>query len=104
MSIEYLHKLLGYWCEALGIADAPRLEVVSQSEIPGCDAMADFDDQRATVWRVRMRSGDMGDVEKTLVHELLHVRSGCTDACHEAWICDVASALVSLRRAAKAEK
>lgn len=93
MTLHDWHYRLGYWCEVLGIRDTPRLELVDQSAIPGCDAMADFDDQRATLWRIRIRRGCHERPDELLVHELLHVRTGCTDACHEAWICDVARAI-----------
>jgi hypothetical protein len=33
-------------------------------------------------------------MERVLVHELLHVRTGLTDPIHEAWIDDLARALV----------
>ncbi len=40
------------------------------------------------------------DPDLIMCHELLHVRTGLTDATHEAWICDVAAALVALKRRA----
>lgn len=91
------HRRLGYWCEILGIQTAPRLEIVPSAEIPGCDAMADFDDERASIWRVRIRRGRHANPDRLLVHELLHVRTGLTDAAHEAWICDVAAAITRPR-------
>lgn len=93
MTLHDWHYRLGYWCEVLNIRDTPRLEIVDQSVIPGCDAMADFDDSRATRWVVKIRRGCHERPDELLVHELLHVRTGCTDACHEAWICDVARAI-----------
>lgn len=93
MTLLDWHYRLGYWCEVLNIRDTPRLEIVPPEAIPGCDAMADFDDERATKWAVRIRSGTHARPDRLLVHELLHVRTGCTDAIHEGWICDIADAL-----------
>jgi hypothetical protein len=93
------HRLLGYWCEILGILEAPRLLLVPASEIPGCDAVAEFDDCRAQHWTVRIRRGKHADPDLLMAHELLHVRTGLTDATHEAWICDVSRALVGLKGA-----
>lgn len=98
MTILDWHYKLGFWCEALGIKETPQFKIVPQSEIPGCDAMADFDDERATKWTVRVREGHHARPDELLVHELLHVRTGLTDACHEAWICDAAKAMVRRRR------
>jgi hypothetical protein len=46
------------------------------------------------------RRGLHKDPDFIICHELLHVRTGLTDATHEAWICDVAAALVALKRRA----
>lgn len=98
MTIHDWHYKLGFWCEVLGIVETPQFKIVPQSEIPGCDAMADFDDERATKWTVRVREGKHVNPDYLLVHELLHVRTGLTDACHEAWICDVARAIARRRK------
>ena len=100
MTSEQWHVLAGEWCVLLGITERPRLMIVHASDIPGCDARADFDDCRATRWTIKIRRGRHADPALILVHELLHVRTGLTDATHEAWICDVAAALVALHRRA----
>ena len=100
MTSEQWHVLAGEWCVLLGITERPRLMIVHASDIPGCDARADFDDCRATRWTIKIRRGRHADPALILVHELLHVRTGLTDATHEAWICDVAAALVALHRLA----
>jgi hypothetical protein len=93
------HRLLGFWCEVLGVIETPRLLIVPASEIHGCDAVAEFDDRRAAHWTIKIRRGAHADPDLIMAHELLHVRTGLTDATHEAWICDVSAALVRLRRA-----
>jgi len=98
--LDWCEKL-GYWCEILGIREAPRLLIVAASDIPGCDAMAEFDDTRAMHWTIKIRRGWHHDPDLVMCHELLHVRTGLTDATHEAWICDVSAALVALSRRAK---
>lgn len=101
MTREQWALKLGYWCEILGIREAPRLLIVAASEIPGCDAIAEFDDRRAQHWTVKIRRGKHAEPDWLMCHELLHVRTGLTDAAHEAWICDVAAALVGLARRAE---
>jgi len=91
--------LMANWCAALGIKTIPELAIVPASAIPGCDAVADFDDERASRWRIKIRRGKHANPERVMVHELLHVKTGLTDAAHEAWICDVADALVARRHA-----
>jgi hypothetical protein len=100
MTRDEWHALLAEWCPLLGIATPPRLVVVPASAIPGCDAVAEFDDTRATHWTIKVRRGYHADPALIMVHELLHVRTGLTDATHEAWICDVSAALVKGYRAA----
>jgi hypothetical protein len=95
---EAWHVLAGEWAAILGITERPRLLVVPASEIPGDDARADFDDCRATQWTIRIRRGHHKDPDLIICHELLHVRTRLTDATHESWICDVAAALVALKR------
>ena len=87
------HQALGFWCEILRLPETPRLLIVPAAEIPGCDAVAEFDDTRAQHWTIRVRRGAHADIDWLLAHELLHVKTGLTDATHEAWICDVARAL-----------
>lgn len=98
MTRERWALLLGEWAAILGITERPRLLIVPASEIPGDDARADFYDCRATQWTVKIRRGLHKDPDLIICHELLHVRTGLTDATHEAWICDVAAALVALKR------
>ena len=98
MTRERWHILAGEWAAILGITTPPRILIVPASAIPGCDAVAEFDDTRATVWTIKIRRGRHADPDLIMCHELLHVRTGLTDAAHEAWICDVSAALVSLRR------
>jgi hypothetical protein len=100
MTREQWHVLAGEWCAILGITDRPRLVIVPAAEIPGCDAVAEFDDCRATHWTIKIRRGHHADPALIMCHELLHVRTGLTDATHEAWICDVAAALVALHQRA----
>ncbi len=99
MTREQWHVLAGEWATILGITERPRLLIVHASEIPGCDARADFDDCRATRWTIKIRRGYHTDPDLIMCHELLHVRTGLTDATHKAWIWDVAAALVRLKRA-----
>jgi hypothetical protein len=89
--------LMAEYCALLQIEPLPDLELVPASAIPGCDAMVDFDDERATHWRIKIRRGRHANPERVMVHELLHVKTGLTDATHEAWICDVADALLARR-------
>lgn len=84
--------LMAAWCGRLGIVQAPRL--VIEAELPGCLGVAEYDGSQSPVWTVRLRRGLRTDMERVLVHELLHVRTGLTDPCHEAWIDDLARALV----------
>jgi hypothetical protein len=49
-------------------------------------------------WVIKISTAPMSDPEEDFVHELLHVKTGCTDQCHERWIRDVAAALVALKR------
>lgn len=100
MTRERWALLLGEWCMILGITERPRLLVVPASDIPGDDARVDFDDRRASHWTIRVRRGHHADPDLIMAHELLHVRTGLTDAAHEAWICDVSAALVALKRRA----
>jgi hypothetical protein len=100
MTREAWHVLAGEWAAILGITERPRLLIVPASAIPGCDAVAEFDDCRATHWTIKIRRGHHADPDLIICHELLHVRTGLTDATHEAWICDVAAALVALKRRA----
>lgn len=97
---QWAHRI-GYWCEILGIREAPRLLIVAASDIPECDAKADFDDARATKWTVKVRRGKHEKPDLIMCHELLHVRTGLTDAVHEDWMWDVAEALVGLARRTK---
>lgn len=90
------HRKLGFWCEVLSVVETPRLLLVPASDIPGCDAVAEFDDCRASHWTIKIRRGRHVDPDTLLVHELLHVRTGLTDAAHEAWICDVSQAITRL--------
>lgn len=99
MTRESWLALMAYWCTELGIPTLPTLRVVPASEIPGCDALAMFDDTRATKWTIAVRRGKHENPEIVMAHELLHVRTGLTDAVHESWICDVSAALVRLHRA-----
>ena len=84
--------LLAVWCGRLGIVQFPRLSM--ESELPGCLGVAEYDGSQSPVWTVRLRKGLRADMERVLVHELLHVRTGLTDPCHESWIDDLARALV----------
>lgn len=98
MNREQWQRLLGKWCEILRIQRAPRLVIVAAADIPGCDAIAEFDDTRAEHWTIKVRRGKHRDPELIMCHELLHVRTGLTDAAHEAWICDISAALVAGHR------
>ena len=100
MTRERWHALMGEWCAILGVTERPRLLIVPSSAIPGDDARAEFDDRRATHWTIKIRRGRHTDPDLIMAHELLHVRTGLTDATHEAWICDVSAALVALKRRA----
>jgi len=80
------------WCGRLGIVQPPALFM--ERELPGCLGLAEYDGSQSPVWTVRLRRGLRADMERVLVHELLHVRTGLTDPCHEAWIDDIARALV----------
>ena len=91
--------LVEEWCRILRISNYPAIELVAASKIPGCDAVVDFDDERANNWRIKIRRGKHLNPERVIVHELLHVKTGLTDATHEAWICDVADALIERRHA-----
>jgi hypothetical protein len=35
---------MGFKCEVLGIADAPKLLIIPGSDIPGCDALCEYYD------------------------------------------------------------
>lgn len=91
--------LMASWCAELNIPRLPKIELVYASKIPGCDAVVDFDDERANHWRIKIRRGKHANPERVMVHELLHVKTGLTDATHEAWICDITDALIARRHA-----
>lgn len=84
--------LMQTWCGRLGIVQPPALSMVR--ELPGCLGVAEYDGSKSPVWTVRLRKGLRRDLERVLVHELLHVRCNLTDPIHEDWIDDVARALV----------
>lgn len=98
MTREAWHALAGEWCATLGIDKPPRLLIVPAKAIPGCDAVTEYFRAIEDGWTIKLRRGKHADPEITMVHELLHVRSGCTDQTHELWIRDVAAALVRLKR------
>ena len=100
MTRERWHLLAGEWVAILGITERPRLVIVPASEIPGCDAVVEYFRAIEDGWTIKLRRGKHADAELTMVHELLHVKTGLTDQCHEPWIRDVAAALVALKRRA----
>lgn len=91
--------LLAEWCAILGITTPPRLEFVAPRRMPQRVAMlTEYYLAIEEGWLIKISTGTLDDPEALLVHELLHVRTGCTDQAHETWIRDVAAALVALRR------
>jgi len=99
MTRERWALLLGEWCAILQIEKPPRLEFVPPRKMPQRVAMlTEYFLAIEEGWLIKISTGDLDDPELTLVHELLHVRTGCTDQCHEPWIRDVAAALVALKR------
>ena len=99
MTREQWHLLAGEWAAILGITTPPRLEFVPPRRMPQRVAMiTEYYLAIEEGWVIKISTGDLDDPEALLVHELLHVRTGCTDQCHEPWIRDVAAALVGLKR------
>jgi len=99
MTRERWALLLGEWCAILGITEPPTLVFLPARRMPQHVAMlTEWYLALENGWQIKINTGDLDDPERTLVHELLHVRTGCTDQCHEPWIRDVAAALVGLKR------
>lgn len=98
MTRERWHLLAGEWCVALGIETPPRLKFVASKEIPGCYAVTEYFRAIEDGWLIKIQRGYIDDPEIVLVHELLHVRTGCTDQVHEPWIRSIAALLVRLKR------
>lgn len=99
MTRERWALLLGEWCAILGIEKPPRLEFVSPRRMPQRVAMlTEWYLAIEEGWSIKISTCDLDDPELLLVHELLHVRTGCTDQCHEPWIRALAAALVGLKR------
>ncbi len=99
MTRERWALLLGEWCAILGIEKPPRLEFVPPRKMP--QRVAFLTEWYLVIeegWVIKISTAPMADPEEDFVHELLHVRTGCTDQAHEPWIRDVAAALVGLKR------
>ena len=88
------YDLLVFWCDVLGIQPRPRLRIVPAASIPGCDALTEYYQAAEYGWRINIRRGRHKNPTLTMCHELLHVKTGCTDAIHEPWIRALADALV----------
>lgn len=101
MTREQWALILGEWCQILGITAPPTLVFLPARRMPpGVAMLTEWYLALENGWQIKVSTGDMDDPERTLVHELLHVKSGCTDQCHEPWIRDLAAALVALKRRA----
>jgi hypothetical protein len=87
------YDLMVFWCRVLKIEPLPRLRIVPAASIPGCDALTEYYQAVEYGWRINIRRGRHKCPSLTMCHELLHVKTGCTDAIHEPWIRDVAAAL-----------
>ena len=99
MTRERWALLLGEWCAILQIEKTPRLEFVPPRRMPQRVAMlTEYYLAIEEGWVIKISTAPMSDPEEDFVHELLHVKTGCTDQCHERWIRDVAAALVTLKR------
>lgn len=83
-----------FWCGVLDISPLPRLCMAEARAIPGCDALTEYYQAAEYGWRINIRRGRHKNPSLTMCHELLHVKTGCTDAIHEPWIRAVAEALV----------
>jgi len=99
MTHERWALLLGEWCAILGITTPPTLVFLPARRMPqGVAMLTEWYLALENGWQIKVSTGDMDDPEALLVHELLHVRTGCTDQAHEPWIRDLAAALVALKR------
>ena len=83
-----------FWCRVLDIKPLPRLRIAGAKDIPGCDALTEYYQAAEYGWRINIRRGRHRNPSLTMCHELLHVKTGCTDAIHEPWIRALADALV----------
>jgi hypothetical protein len=101
MTRERWALLLGEWCAILGITEPPTLVFLPARRMPqGVAMLTEWYLALENGWQIKISTGDLDDPERTLVHELLHVRTGCTDQAHEPWIRALAAALVALKRRA----
>ncbi len=99
MTRERWALLLGEWCAILGITTPPTLVFLPARRMPqGVAMLTEYYLAIDEGWVIKISTAPMSDPEEDFVHELLHVKTGCTDQCHEPWIRDVAAALVALKR------
>jgi hypothetical protein len=99
MTRERWALMLGEWCAILQIEKPPRLEFVPPRKMP--QRVAFLTEWYLAIeegWLIKISTAPMDDPEEDFVHELLHVKTGCTDQAHEPWIRAVAAALVALKR------
>ena len=96
---EQCFTYLGKWCEILQIENAPTLHVVPRSKTDGADAVCEYYDALETGFVIKIAKGPHVDLESDILHELMHVRTGCTDQIHETWIRKLTDALLALDRA-----
>lgn len=99
MTRERWALLLGEWCEVLGITAPPALVFLPKRRMPpGVAMLTEYFLALENGWEIKVSTADLDDPELLLVHELLHVRTGCTNQCHEPWVRALATALVALKR------
>lgn len=88
------------WCREMEITPIPRLQMANRRRLSGCDAVTEFFTAAEFGWRINIAKGPhLANPEVTMAHELLHVKTGCTDYIHEPWIRSLAEIMVRFRRA-----